>query len=289
MDRRYPIEEFQADRFSAFFGKETRKLRATFLAGGACNSNYLVETSKGEKVVCRIHKRGNPRTEKRITEDLRGVVPVPTYLWESEGLSIMGYIEGDHFDPSEKLLREAGRIIGRLNRISFSRSGEILPTGEIIGFEGWESYGKGLRSLLRSELTARHLSENTIAALENILDQNATILEDFDSCRNLVHGDFRPDNILTSGDRIVGVIDWEFSHSGCSFMDIGNLLRHLPAKWEEHLANGLRDENFELPEDWRFRASLIDLASHLEFLVSRRSDAFKKTCVLRIQQFIHSA
>lgn len=272
--------------FSPFFGNESERLSATFLAGGACNSNYLVETSKGEKFVCRIHKRGNPRTEKRITQDLKDIVPVPSYLWEAEDLSVIEYIEGEHFTPTEQLVREAGRIIGRLKKISFERSGEIRPLGDVVGFEGWESCQKGLRSLLHSESVVEHLSEETIARLKEILDQHWVILESFDRCQNLVHGDFRPDNILVKDGRIAGVIDWEFSHSGCSYMDIGNLLRHIPEKWGEHLAVGLMEEEFDLPEDWRFRALLIDLTSHLEFLTSKRDEAFKLICVDRIHKLI---
>lgn len=286
MDRRFPIEEFEAERFEAFFGKEIERLHASLLAGGACNSNYFVETSKKEKFVCRIHKRGNPRTEKKITQNLQGIVPVPSYLWETEGLSVIEYIEGEHFAPSEQLVREAGRIIGRLNNISFERSGEIKPSGEVVAFEGWESYQKGLLSLLRTESAAHHLPKETISTLEEILNQHSSILESFDLCQNLVHGDFRPDNILVAEDRIVGVIDWEFSHSGCSYMDIGNLLRHLGDSWSDDLAIGLMEEGFDLPEDWRFRASLIDLTSHLEFLTSGRSAVFKQTCVDRIQRLI---
>lgn len=286
MDRRFPIEKFEADRFEEFFDSETARLRASLLAGGACNSNYLVETSKEEKFVCRIHKRGNPQSEKRITEELQGIVPVPSYLWEAEDLSVIEYIEGEHFTPSKRLVREAGRIIGRLNKVSFERSGEIKSSGEIVRFEGWESFQKGLLSLLHTEAVGQYLSEGTVGELKGILDQHSTMLESFDCCRNLVHGDFRPDNILVAEDRIVGVIDWEFAHSGCSFMDIGNFLRHQADDWKDDLAMGLKEEGFDLPGDWSFRASLIDLASHLEFLTSKRSAAFKLTCVARIKKLI---
>lgn len=256
------------------------------MTGGACNSNYLVETSKNEKFVCRIHKRGNPQAERKITQGLKGIIPVPATLWESEDLSVIAYIEGRHFTPSKPLVREAGRIIGRLRRISFERSGEITPTGKVVGFKGWVSYKKGMLSLLHTEAVNSYLDEELISKLEGILDQQTSILESFDRCHNLVHGDFSSDNILIEEDRIVGVIDWEFAHSGSSYMDIGNFLRHLPEKWSDHLAIGLKEANFDLPEDWRFRSLLIDLTSHLEFLTSQRADAFKQTCVDRILKFI---
>jgi ubiquinone/menaquinone biosynthesis C-methylase UbiE len=69
-------------------------------------------------------------------------------------------------------------------------------------------------------------------------------------------------------------------------MDIGNLLRHFPDKWGRHLADGLREEGLDLPDDWRYRAYLIDLASHLEFLTSARSNDFKRECCARIEKLI---
>ena len=286
MDRRFPVEKFEALRFSEFFGKETESITATLLTGDACNSNYIVETSNKEKFVCRIHKRGNPKVEKKITERLKGIIPVPEYLWESEVYSVIEYIEGVHFTPTQALLREAGRIIGKLSKIEFDHSGEISPTGDIAPFEGWESYQTGISSLLYSEAARDYLSKEAISSVEKLLKQNLSILESFDRSHNLVHGDFRPDNILISADRIVGIIDWEFTHSGCSYMDIGNLMRHLPEMWGKHLAAGLKEEGFELPDDWRFRSLLIDLTSHLEFLTSARDKAFKLTCVDRIHNLI---
>lgn len=286
MDRRFPIREFQPSKFSPFFGDETDKLSATLLTGGACNSNYLVETSKGDKFVCRVHARGNPQTEKIITQNLKDIIPIPSYLWVTENLSVLEYVEGEHFAPSRDLMREAGRIIGRLSRVTFEQSGEMTPSGKIVKFKGWESYQEGLLSLLNTDTVEQHLSAGTISKLKAILDQHAAILESFDRCKNLVHGDFRPDNILVADNRIVGVIDWEFSHSGSSFMDIGNLLRHLPEHWSDDLALGLLEEDFDLPKNWRFGASLIDLASHLEFLTSERSETFKRSCVERVHRLI---
>ena len=287
MDRRFPVEKFEADLFSEFFGKEVNSLTATLFTGGACNSNYIVETSRKEKFVCRIHKRGNSKTEKKITERLKSIIPVPEYLWESEGYSVIEYIEGVHFAPTPNLVREAGRIIGQLSKIKYQHSGKITPTGEITHFEGWESCQTGMLSLLHYEAIRDHLSTEVISTIEKLLQQNLSILESFDRSHNLVHGDFRPDIILITEDKIVGVIDWEFTHSGSSYMDIGNLMRHIPESWGQQLAIGLKEEGFDLPEDWRFRALLIDLASHLEFLTSSRSDNFKKECVERIHHLIY--
>ena len=46
-------------------------------------------------------------------------------------------------------------------------------------------------------------------------------------------------------------------------MDIGNLLRNTDPQHHESIYNGLKDGGFDPPADWKQRAALIDLSSHL--------------------------
>ena len=286
MNRRHPILEFSANQFRDFFGSQTDALEARLLIGGACNSNYSVRTPQGERFVCRIHQRGNPHIEKAAIELLNHTIPTPEYLWAGDGLSVMTFVEGSHFQPTKNLVREAGQIIGRLKTITLESSGQIMPNGEVTPFEGWETFSTGILGQLNKDAVRNYLEAETLTALEHPVKQHHDRFHSFDICHNLVHGDFRPDNILVSGDSITGILDWEFAHSGCSYMDVGNLLRHIPSEWEPDLAWGLRSEGFELPSDWRFSSLLIDLVSQLEFLTSSHSEAFKHNCVERISHLI---
>lgn len=288
MDRRYPIVDFEAQRFGEFFGELTSGLQARLLSGGACNSNYLVRTSKGERFVCRIHQRGDPAVEKTIVGLLTADLPAPDYLWVGEGVSVLSFVEGSHFEPTPELMREAGRMIGSLRAISCEQRGQILASGEVVPFEGWDSFKEGLLRLLSEASRGEFLKQDLVEAVVQLVEENRGILESFDSFHNLVHGDFRPDNLLVCGDSITGILDWEFAHSGCSYMDIGNLLRHLAPEWEEDLGDGLLEAGFELPSDWRFRSQLMDLASQLEFLTSNRSAEFKRGCVSRIEMLVRA-
>lgn len=286
MDRRFPVSPFDPQRFEPFFGKEARELEVELLSGGACNSNYLVTRKNGDRCVCRVHSRGTPTAERYITRLAGEFVPAVEYLWVGDGVSVMGYIDGDHFRPTPQLLRHAGRLIATMANIEFDRAGDIKSDGRVAAFEGWDSCERGLLAMLADDNVADLLSGETRERLEAIIRANRAMLERFDRSRNLVHGDFRPDNILVRGDSIVGLLDWEFAHSGSSFMDIGNLLRHFSREHEADLAAGLMEGGFDLPGDWRFRAYLIDLASHLEFLTSNRSPEFKRECVERIENLI---
>ncbi|MCP4634508.1 MAG: phosphotransferase, partial [candidate division Zixibacteria bacterium] len=103
---------------------------------------------------------------------------------------------------------------------------------------------------------------------------------------HLVHGDFNPTNILINGGEVSGVLDWEWSHSGIPYMDIGNLLRNTEYSYHNKIKRGLKKGGMILPDDWIRRAEYIDLSSHLEFLTSNRSNDFKRKCVKWINNFI---
>lgn len=285
-DRRYPIQVFNPQRFGGFFGKDTKHLSERLLTGGACNSNYLVETPSGERYVCRLHQRSNPALEQMLTAAVADRVPCPDYLWIDGDVSVQTYIEGQHFEPTETLMRQAGRLIGQLSQHTFPTKGELKLDGSIRPFTNWDSLENGLRNLLSAPTVQTHLGKTLTKRTEHLLDRESERLASLDVCSNLVHGDFRPDNILTANDSIVGLVDWEFAHSGCSYMDIGNLMRHVAPKWFAPLAAGLTETGFELPEDWHYRAALIDLSSHLEFLTSNRSDVFKQQCVQRVEALL---
>lgn len=288
MNRRFSLVPFEAGRFAPFLGTEAGELEVELLSGGGNNSNYLVRLADGTKCVCRIHNHGDPVVERFVTGQLRDVVPVPEYLWVGEGVSVLSYAEGEMFQPTHALMKEAGRIIGRLSKVSFDRGGLIFPDGSVRAFEGWSSFAERVGSLLEKPAVREYLDDAMARAIREMLSRRRDVLADFDSGHNLVHGDFKPCNIVVSGDAIVRVLDWEYAHSGCSFMDIGNLMRELSSEWADDLAAGLSEEGFDLPDDWLKRARLIDLANHVEFLTSRKSHEFGMSCVEKIQRVIQT-
>ncbi|MEZ0299090.1 MAG: phosphotransferase, partial [Candidatus Methylacidiphilales bacterium] len=232
MSRRHPIVPFDPDLFAPFFGAKISELKTELLQGGACNSNYLVQQHHGTRYVCRIHSRGNPAQEKYVADLARNVVPCPDYLWANDRVSVQSFIEGEHFQPTASLVRDAGHIIARLSKIRLSRSGVICEDGTIRKFEGWPSFAEGLRNQLRQESIRNYLDDATVASLSNLITRTRAIWEDFEACHSLVHGDFNSGNLLVMNDAITGVLDWEFAHSGCFYMDVGNLTRHLDACWQ---------------------------------------------------------
>ena len=199
MDRRFPIRKFQPENFAPFFGEKTDQLRVELLTGGACNSNYLVETPDGDRFVCRIHLRGSPEAEQHITQLAKDIAPCPEYLWVGDGVSVQNYIDGQHFEPTEERMQNAGRIIGQLAQLKFDQTGIIGLDETITPFEGWTTITDGLNQLLENPKVQVYLSAKLRKDVAALLKKEALRLSEFDAYHNLVHGDFRPDNLLIKG------------------------------------------------------------------------------------------
>jgi aminoglycoside phosphotransferase (APT) family kinase protein len=87
-----------------------------------------------------------------------------------------------------------------------------------------------------------------------------------------VHSDFNPKNLLVdpSTGEVTGLLDWEFSHAGSPFTDLGNMLRF---DRRPDLADAVVSTYSELvvdaPDDLLDRARAADLFALVE-LASRR-------------------
>jgi aminoglycoside phosphotransferase (APT) family kinase protein len=140
--------------------------------------------------------------------------------------------------------------------------------------------------MLADENVYRWIGNERIDRIKMVAKREAGRMAELDAQGQLVHGDFNPGNILIHNGEVSGVLDWEFSLSGTPYMDIGNLLRNLDEQYHAEVYAGLTAGGMNLPRDWKERARLVDLSSHLEFLTSNRADAFKRKCVAKIDNFL---
>lgn len=142
-------------------------------------------------------------------------------------------------------------------------------------------------ALSQHEVAIR-LGAERLEAVARLVESHSGLLAELDSETCLVHGDFNPTNVLVQDDSVSALIDWEFSMSGTPSIDVGNLLRHTPARLHEELGHGLREGGLRLSPDWKLRARVADLASFLEFLSSGRSEEFKRECIAKIDELLPS-
>ncbi len=299
-DRRHKFIPFESESIRGFLGSFESELPVVIMrhepfAEGASNSSDRVWLSSGQDYVVRRHARGDPASEQAVKRLLPPGVSAPRTHWvgthEGVRISVLEYLPGVSLQEagvSPVIMSDAGRCLGQMSRVRFPTPGLIADHGGIEPFP-WGGLLDWLERQMSSPEVAHWLDEGRMARLRRCVGAYEEVLRAFSADASLVHGDFNPSNLLVRDGRLVGVVDWEFAHAGTPMMDIGNLLRHVEdhpdrAGLEQGLRAGFEEAGSRLPDDWCDRAALCDLCSHLEFLGSKRSDAFKRSRVLLIEK-----
>ena len=283
-DRRNPHRPLDRSLIQDFLrGREITS--AQLLPSGKINTNYKLVLSDGQAFVVRLYSRGDAAREVAIMDLVRDLVPVPQEIDRGEGWSVFSFLEGELFQLVPEHSAAAARALVRISSVEFESPGWIDQDGSVSPFSFGGGDGFTGEMLARADVRA-WLGEEAVQAVVEILEREEERRGELNAESRLVHGDFNPTNILVRDGEVSGILDWEFSHSGTPYMDIGNLLRNTNPSNHHRIAAGLEAEGMRLPGDWQERAELVDLSSHLEFLTSTRSDTFKRQCVARVHGFI---
>lgn len=278
------------------------------LTGGLANSTYSLELASGEARVLRIvlGEPGRAATEARLLELLAGhpELPVPRVFAALPAGAVSGIpypallldrLPGQNLATALPSLpaahaadlgHQVGRALARIQAFEFERSGELVTAGQNLRVEPWRlasadpelsaGLAFGLACIDASPAGPRlgRLAE----PLRAFLQEGARRWPELSSAARLVHGDFKPPNLLVrlEAERacLSGVLDWEFAHAGTPAADHGNLFRvrspSLPQGFEAGVEAGLRAGGVALAADWRRQRSYVDVLSALEFLSSSR-------------------
>jgi aminoglycoside phosphotransferase (APT) family kinase protein len=172
----------------------------------------------------------------------------------------------------ERAARSLGRTLAQLSSIRFDQSGDLTATEDgTLVVEPWPFSDFFQWALFESPAGPRlgPLRDRLWSFLLTTPSRYPDLWH-----QHLVHADFNPTNLLIAetGD-LSAVLDWEFSHVGCIWSDLGNLLRHrpsnpLPDYFTPLLLEGLNDAGITLPSHWRALSLITDLTSACEFLSS---------------------
>ena len=283
-DRRNPHQPFDRSLIESFLqGRELSLVE--LLAAGKSNTNYKLILGDGQRFVLRLYSHGDAQREVYVMGLARDVVPVPQVLQRGEAWSVFSFMEGESLERLPQHSGAAAEALARISSIVFQEPGWIDSNGSVSPFPFGGVRGFIAESLDKADVRA-WIGEESVVRIEQIVKVESGRLEELESDRRLVHGDFNPTNILIDDGAVSGVLDWEYCHSGTPYMDIGNLLRHTPAEYHGQIKAGLEAGGMAVPSDWIERAQLVDLTSHLEFLTSSRSDCFKQQCAGRVHGFI---
>jgi aminoglycoside phosphotransferase (APT) family kinase protein len=290
-----PIDEVQ--RALADWRPEAAVREVAPLAGGHRHVNLGVVLEDGSAVVVRVCRSGEAcRREARVLDLVRDRAPVPRVLHAASAGPggtphhlVLEFAAGRRLD--EVLMHEGrvsavavelgcavGQALASVHAVRLSAPGLFdadLAPGPAL--EDWSSFI--LETLDKGRAAAR-LGPSLAQRLRQLVLREAEEMRGgIDREPRLVHGDFKPTNVLVEerGGRcaVSAILDWEFAFSGSPLFDVGSILRY-----EDQFAPGL-SEGFvagyasgggELPPDWRRLSRLFDLIN-LADLVNREKDA----------------
>jgi aminoglycoside phosphotransferase (APT) family kinase protein len=216
----------------------------TPLEGGWSGQTFLAEVA-GERSVVRVYPPGarGPAAAEVDAAKLRlvrGLVPVPEVLEvrpakpeeDRPGLLVTSYLPGVRGDELLPTLdadgltcvgAQLGGLVADLGGMPMLKAGPFTDPDLAIGDFGLD----GLPNYVEVRLPELgHLSPDELDGLRGVaLDAQALLDTVGRFC--LVHSDLNPKNLLLDPDTLAltGVLDWEFSHAGHPFTDLGNLLR----------------------------------------------------------------
>lgn len=220
------------------------------LSGGASSLTYSARVEAGPRrdVVVKVAPPGvAPVLNRDVLRQARMLrlllptdVPVPEVMWEDPGdppgvppLFVMGFVEGSSFEPLfdadqdgpgqdgggeaaapgevvARRFRSAAAVMAALHRVDPASVGlgdepRVGPAAEI---ERWSQLlGTVDQSLVRGW-------QDVAGMLRGAEPEPAPFPA-------IVHGDFRLGNLLSVGDRITAVVDWEIWSVGDPRVDVG--------------------------------------------------------------------
>lgn len=267
----------------------------TPLPGGHSGETFLADLA-GERSVVRIYAgRGASRGANAAEVDaavlrlVRGLLPVPEVLEVrradpsagTPALLVTSWLPGKRLDEvfptaDERLAatigRNLGEILARLAQMPMLRDGVFLDGELRIGPMPPEA--DDLLSWVDSLLDGTPLAgweEADRRGLRELADRAQAIVDRASrSC--LVHSDFNPKNILVDPGtgEVTGLLDWEHSHAGSPFTDLGNLLRFdRRPDLADVVVSTYSALVVDAPDDLLDRARAVDLWALVE-LASRR-------------------
>jgi aminoglycoside phosphotransferase (APT) family kinase protein len=205
------------------------------LTGGYGGQTFAVSAG-GEDAVLKLYVKDPDRAvvDAALLQLVRGLLPVPRVLdlkregsyddppyllmERLPGINLQVFLESASEEQRRTVGVQLGEVLARLSGMPFLQSG-MFRGGELavepFGLGDLEQYAAGLRLGLDPE------------RLAVVLNEAEDLMADGVDRVCLVHSDFNPKNLLVdpATAKITGLIDWEFSHAGSPYADLGNLLR----------------------------------------------------------------
>ncbi|MBA3813309.1 MAG: phosphotransferase [Alphaproteobacteria bacterium] len=286
----------------------TRLLAHEIISGGCANLNVkLTLSNKPAHRILRIYLREKDAAyrEQKLAQLLKQTIPLPEVTFIGDlgkyryavteympGISLRDLLLNHPNEPMQKVMVEAGQILGAIQSHTFPQAGFFDANLKVTQPLSRQDYITFAQECMAHPLVSEQIGRETIDKISMYLDQYSFLIPD-ENHRHLVHADYDPPNILVDKIKdewkITAVLDWEFAHSGSWLTDVSNMLRyahHMPPVFEESFLRGLAESGLVLPAQWRTRTYLLDLISLLSCLVRCPPKERPKQCA-DIHDLIH--
>lgn len=276
-------------------------VQAERLEGGLRNSNYVLSLAGAPSpLVLRIYVAGSDACgrEAVVLQTVAGRVPAPS-VWRSEPAAVppfalLGWLEGRAMDEvlaeadaatAVELATLCGTALAAIHEIRFRAAGFLGPGLRVA--RAMPAWAPTVLSTLAGPAGER-LGRELAARVRCVAESDARSVEPVWSEAVLVHGDFKPWNLLVrrarggaghgdtrggAGDRdawqVSGVLDWEFACAGSRLIDFATFLRDeasRPTGFGDAFAAAYVAAGGTVPADWRRLTRLIDLLNLLQML-----------------------
>jgi Predicted aminoglycoside phosphotransferase len=278
------------------------------LKGGLRNSNYRLTLSGAPScAVLRLYT-ADPEAcarEAGVLAAVAGRVPAPP-IWHSEPgadppFALLELLEGGVMDEvvsaadaatAVELAAGCGAALAVIHEIRFPAPGFLGPDLRVL--RPMPAWAPTVLSALHGPAGER-LGPELADEVRRSVESNALSVESVWSEAVLVHGDYKPWNLLVAlpvapagpgelrpggGDglgrsadadrpRLTGILDWEFACAGSRLLDFATFLRDestKPAGYGDAFASAYEAAGRVIPADWRRLMRVIDVLNLLQML-----------------------
>ncbi len=260
------------------------------LSGGAVNATFRITLTDGTHRVLRVYAGGTePLGKEKTLHRLATDLPIPRWIASTTSprpAALLSFVEGhsplDHPGPPHLVGHAIGQTLASIGPLKAFPSHGLLDHSLAIR-RRFPSLAESLHSFVDWSLTAGaakdRLSPPTQAAIRAFLHQHLPALDAIDAPPfALVHGDFKPQNLLLSQDstdtpEVVAVLDWEYAFAGSPLSDLARFLHHSTEhpELQAGLLDGFQRAGGHLPRDWQTITALLSLRDLLGTLNTTRN------------------
>lgn len=299
-----PLSLTQATALLEAFRPAIRLHRLLPLTEGKRNTNYYAAASDGSYLLRIFPPKDNSWSkEHRLREQLADKVPMQRLYYigrhdaiDNQVYAIYEYVSGQTlleamlsgFKPDKAFMDQLGSVLAAIHECNYQGIGflneHLELTAKLPPLASW--YG-----LFLTDHTRQRLGTELTERVERLIQHNRPILDEMDKYSSLVHGDFRPTNLLVRDGRLVSILDWEFAMAGHGVSDAGQLFRYEEQFSDDLKAAFAQAYNSHAPRQltvhWEQQGRLRDLANLLQMLGdSNELPAKFRDLILLIRQSI---